>query len=124
VHARRSLDGVWDANFAWVMEAHARTPNLIATEQEAQTIVATVAGGIEKSAALDPEVPGLLESSNGLPIRPGPETHAPGRGAGRRAATLYARSPQGAGGPPKFSTDNPSSGPVRSAALWARASRR
>ena len=67
---RPSLEGMWTANFILRFEATPQIPKLTLPEPEAKALAATIAKaaaeGFDK--ALDPEVPALMQSIDGLPI--------------------------------------------------------
>lgn len=65
-----SLEGVWTQNFVILMESTSRAPMLVLPEAAAKQMADAVAQGIGNSLdrALDPEVPELMKTSDGLPI--------------------------------------------------------
>jgi hypothetical protein len=113
-HAKPSLEGRWGANFIMPLEATPETPKLVVSEDEARAITPAVARAFAAFfvRALDPEVPMLVERSDGLPIVRGErrtrlvvlpaDGKAPFTPAARKALT----SP-----PPPESYDNPEQRP-------------
>ena len=65
-----SLEGVWTQNFLILLEASPQAPMLTLPEPAAKAMAAQVAGGIGAGfdKNLDPEVPELMRSTDGLPI--------------------------------------------------------
>lgn len=65
-----NLEGTWTQNFLILMEASPQTPMLTVPEPMAKAMAVQVAAGISKNfdQGLDPEVPGLMAASDGLPI--------------------------------------------------------
>lgn len=65
-----SLEGIWTQNFIVLLEASPQAPMLTLPEPAAKAMAASVAKGISDSLdrALDPEVPELMRSTDGLPI--------------------------------------------------------
>jgi hypothetical protein len=65
-----SLEGIWTQNFIVMMEASPQAPMLILPEQAAQAMAQAAAKGISGGfdRSLDPEVPALMASNDGLPI--------------------------------------------------------
>jgi len=65
-----NLEGTWASNFILNMEATPQTPVLTVPEAQAKKIAAAfaaaIADGFDK--ALDPEIPGLIKLTDGLPI--------------------------------------------------------
>ena len=66
---RPSLEGVWASNNMLVMEATAKSPDLVVPEAQAKVLAAAAAeqeaGGFERG--LDPEAPAMLRSLDGFP---------------------------------------------------------
>ncbi len=65
-----SLEGVWTQNFLVLMESTPGTPNLTVPEPQAKVMAATIAKMIGDSLdrGLDPEVPELMKSIDGLSV--------------------------------------------------------
>lgn len=65
-----SLEGIWTQNFLILMESTPQVPMLSVPEQAAKAMAAQVAAGIGAGfdKGLDPEVPELMRSTDGLPI--------------------------------------------------------
>ena len=65
-----SLEGVWTQNFLILLEASPQIPMLVVPEAAAKTMAAQVAGGIGGAfdRQLDPEVPALMQTTDGFPI--------------------------------------------------------
>jgi len=70
VNAKPSLEGQWAANFTLTLEATPQTPNLVVSESEAKVLNPIL--GAQFAAfflrGLDPEIPQLVQQSEGLPI--------------------------------------------------------
>ncbi|WP_309604306.1 hypothetical protein [Phenylobacterium sp.] len=64
-----SLEGVWASNFLLTLEATPRTPKLIVPEAEAKALAVATSTAMANAfdRALDPEAPGMIRSSDGLP---------------------------------------------------------
>ena len=67
---RPSLEGMWKANFLFTFESTPRTPDLTVPEAQAQAIAGVIAQITSRSfdQQLDPEVPELMKTVEGLPI--------------------------------------------------------
>lgn len=67
---RPDLEGMWSANFLMTFEATADAPALVVPEAEARKLAATRAKAAAAffDGSLDPEVPALLNSVDGLPL--------------------------------------------------------
>jgi hypothetical protein len=65
-----SLEGIWTQNFVLLMEASPQAPMLTLPEPAAKAMAASVAGTIstQSDRGLDPEVPELMKSTDGLAI--------------------------------------------------------
>lgn len=65
-----SLEGIWTQNFLILMESTPRAPMLTLPEPAAKAMAEAVAAGIGAGfdRGLDPEVPELMRSTDGLPI--------------------------------------------------------
>ena len=65
-----SLEGIWTQNFVLLMEASPQAPMLTLPEPAAKAMAASVAGVIstQSDRGLDPEVPELMKSTDGLAI--------------------------------------------------------
>jgi hypothetical protein len=65
-----SLEGVWTQNFILLIEASPQAPTLTVPEPAAKAMAEAVAKGISSGfdRGLDPEVPELMKSTDGLPI--------------------------------------------------------
>lgn len=65
-----SLEGIWTQNFLILMESTPRAPMLTLPEPAAKAMAEAVAAGIGAGfdKGLDPEVPELMRSTDGLPI--------------------------------------------------------
>ena len=112
--ARPTIEGMWTARFILPLEATPKTPNLVVSEVEAKAIAAALGGAISDTLdmALDPEVPSLIKSSDGLPIVRGQRrTRAVVRPPdGRLPYTAEARK-EAEGKSPPPSRDNPEQRP-------------
>jgi hypothetical protein len=64
-----SLEGVWNHNFIILVEANGPAP-LVVPEAAASAIAQKIAEGLSKGfdAQLDPEVPGMILNTDGLPL--------------------------------------------------------
>jgi hypothetical protein len=111
---RPSLEGVWASNNMLVMEATAKTPNLIVPEAQAKVLAAAAAeqeaGGFERG--LDPEAPAMLRSLDGFPpVRGQRHTRLVVEPAdGKAPYTAEAR--REIQRPPRQSLDNPEDRPA------------
>lgn len=65
-----SFEGVWTQNFLIIVEASPQIPALVVPEAAAKAIAAQVASGIGGvfDKQLDPEVPALMQTTDGLPL--------------------------------------------------------
>ena len=65
-----SLEGVWTHNFLLILETPPGVSTLVVTDTEAKAITEKVANGIaaQFEKGLDPEIPALIKSTDGLPI--------------------------------------------------------
>ncbi len=65
-----SIEGIWTQNFLILMEASPQAPMLTVPEPAAKAMAAAIASGIGGAfdKQLDPEVPALMNSTDGLPI--------------------------------------------------------
>jgi hypothetical protein len=111
---RPSLEGVWSANFILTMEATPKTPTLTVSEAEAKAMAAASGAALADATdkELDPELPGLIRATDGLPIVRGQRrTRAVVEPAdGRLPYTPQARKEYE--GPPKdLPLDNPENRP-------------
>jgi hypothetical protein len=68
--ATPTLAGNWTANFTMTLESTPQTPNLVVPEAEAKRLAPILGAAFAAffKAGLDPEVPMLVEQSDGLPI--------------------------------------------------------
>jgi hypothetical protein len=65
-----SIEGTWEANFIFTLEASPDAPSLILPEHEAEVLAAKRADQIAKifDEQLDPEIPVNIKTTEGLPI--------------------------------------------------------
>lgn len=109
-----SIEGDWRVNFVLPMESTPSTPKLVVSEAEAKAVLAVAGKALsdEFAATLDPEVPMLVEHSDGLPIVRGERrTRAVVLPAdGKLPYTAAAREELDGPGPPS-SKDNPEQRP-------------
>jgi hypothetical protein len=65
-----SLEGIWTQNFLILMEASPEMPSLVVPEAAAKAIATQVAAGVGSAfdEQLDPELPELIRSTDGLPL--------------------------------------------------------
>jgi len=112
--ARPNLEGYWRVNFSLALEAPPGVPQLIVAEKDAPAVAAKVSKALsdEATAGLDPELPMLVEQSDGLPIVRGQRRSRavvlPANG--KLPYTVAGRSETKAD-PPPSSTDNPEQRP-------------
>jgi len=112
--AKPSIEGMWAVNFILPMEATPTASALIVSEEEAKAVAAVAGAALadEFAKTLDPEVPALVEQSDGLPIVRGQRRTravvepADGKLPYTAAARKETQSP-----PPSRSYDNPEQRP-------------
>lgn len=65
-----SFEGIWTQNFLIIMEASPQLPALVVPEATAKAVAAQIASGIGGvfDRQLDPEVPELMRTTDGLPL--------------------------------------------------------
>jgi hypothetical protein len=101
-----SIEGTWEANFIFTLEASPDAPTLILPEREAEALATARANLIAKifDAQLDPEIPVNIKNTEGLPIVRGERrTRAVVLPAdGKLPYTPEALKESKSGGPSKF----------------------
>jgi len=112
--AQRGIEGIWAVNFILPMEATPTTPQLIVSEEEAKAVAAVAGAALadEFAKTLDPELPLLVEKSDGLPIVRGQRrTRAVVQPANGRLPYTDAARKEVESPPPAGSYDNPEQRP-------------